>query len=232
MPAFFFGGIKYDSFTSNNQASAAIARLRNRTEAGGNDNRHQSRENNPCSAGWHGNSNQSGRIGTAVTGFALNKSRLELSMISMRSIYALKALTALARERHKDNFLIADIAHAENIPKKFLEAILLSLKVKGILASKKGPKGGYSLAQPADKLTIGHIIETLEGDLSPIQCLNGASHAGCPECLDENSCGVKLVMADVKQAVGSVLDTVTLADMLSRSETVRAQQTNIIDYAI
>lgn len=153
-------------------------------------------------------------------------------MISMRSIYALKALSVLARERHKDSFLIAEIAQAENIPKKFLEAILLSLKVKGILASKKGPKGGYSLAKPAESLTIGDIIEALEGDLSPIQCLNGAAHAGCPECNDESSCGVKLIMADVKLAVGSILDSVTLADMLSRSETVRAEQTTIIDYAI
>lgn len=153
-------------------------------------------------------------------------------MISMRSIYALKALGVLARERHKDSFLIAEIAQAENIPKKFLEAILLSLKVKGILASKKGPKGGYSLAKPAESLTIGDIIEALEGDLSPIQCLNGAAHAGCPECNGESSCGVKLIMADVKLAVCSILDSVTLADMLSRSETARAEQTAIIDYAI
>jgi Rrf2 family protein len=153
-------------------------------------------------------------------------------MISMRSIYALKALGVLARNQQKDSFLIADLARAENIPKKFLEAILLSLKVKGILASKKGPKGGYSLARSPDTLTIGCIIEALEGDLSPIQCLNGAAHAGCPECFDESSCGVKLIMTDVKQAVGSILDTVTLADMLSRSQSVREQQTNIIDYSI
>jgi Rrf2 family protein len=153
-------------------------------------------------------------------------------MISMRSIYALKALSVLARERQKENFLISELAQAENIPKKFLEAILLSLKVKGILASKKGPKGGYSLAKSPDNLTIGSIIEALEGDLSPIQCLNGAAHAGCPECLDEDSCGVRLVMGEVKQAVGSVLDTVTLSDMLRRSASVREQQLNVIDYAI
>ena len=153
-------------------------------------------------------------------------------MISMRSIYALKALSVLARDRQKDSFLIAELAHAENIPKKFLEAILLSLKVKGILASKKGPKGGYSLAQSPNTLTIGSVIEALEGDLSPIQCLNGAAHANCPECLDETSCGVKLVMGDVKQAVSAILDTVTLADMLQRSESARKTRLNVIDYAI
>ena len=152
-------------------------------------------------------------------------------MISMRSIYALKALSVLARER-RDNANIADLAKAEHIPKKFLEAILLSLKVKGILVSKKGPKGGYSLAKPPDTLTIGHIIEALEGDLSPIQCLNGSTQPSCPECVDESSCGVRLVMSDVKQAVGAVLETVTLSEMLDRSDSVREQRHKVIDYSI
>lgn len=153
-------------------------------------------------------------------------------MISMRSIYALKALSVLARERHRDSFMIAELAEAENIPKKFLEAILLSLKVKGILASKKGPKGGYSLAKSPQELTIGHVIEALEGDLSPIQCLNGRAHASCPECTGESTCGVRLVMSDVKQAVSSILDTVTLADMQQRSESAHKMRTGIVDYVI
>lgn len=153
-------------------------------------------------------------------------------MISMRSIYALKALSVLARERHRESFLIADLARAEHIPKKFLEAILLSLKVKGILVSKKGPKGGYSLAKSPDTLTIGHIIEALEGDMSPIQCLNRTTQTSCPECADESSCGVRLVMSDVKNAVGTVLERVTLSDMLQRSQSVREKQSNIIDYNI
>jgi len=153
-------------------------------------------------------------------------------MISMRSIYALKALGVLARDRQKESFLIAELASAENIPKKFLESILLSLKVKGILTSKKGPKGGYSLAKAPHTLTVGSIVEALEGDLSPIQCLNGTAHPSCPECVDETTCGVRLIMADVKTAVCAVLYTVTLSDMLDRSETERQKLMALIDYAI
>lgn len=153
-------------------------------------------------------------------------------MISMRSKYALKALGYMARTSDKESFLIADIAQAENIPKKFLEAILLTLKNNGILSSRKGPGGGYSLAKAPAALTLGAIVRSFEGDLAPVQCLSEASHASCPECFDEDTCGIKLVMADVSQAISSVLDTVTLADMLQRSEFERQKRQQVVDFAI
>ena len=153
-------------------------------------------------------------------------------MISMRSKYALKALVYMAKTSDKDSFLIAEIAQAENIPKKFLEAILLTLKNNGILSSRKGPGGGYSLAKMPAALTIGAIVRSFEGDLAPVQCLSESTHATCPECLDEDTCGIKLVMADVSQAVSSVLDTVTLADMLQRSEFARQKREKVVDFAI
>lgn len=153
-------------------------------------------------------------------------------MISMRSKYALKALGYMARTSDKESFLIADIAQAENIPKKFLEAILLTLKNNGILSSRKGPGGGYSLAKAPATLTIGAIVRSFEGDLAPVQCLAEATYSACPECVDEETCGIKLVMADVSQAISSVLDTVTLADMLQRSEFERQKREQVVDFAI
>jgi Rrf2 family protein len=153
-------------------------------------------------------------------------------MISMRSKYALKALGALARSTDKDTFLIAELAQAENIPKKFLEAILLTLKSQGILSSKKGPGGGYSLAKSPAAITIGNIVRAFEGDLAPVQCLGETTSAACPECADSETCGIKLVMADVQKAMSSVLDTVTLADMVQRSEFERQKRTQTLDYAI
>ena len=88
-------------------------------------------------------------------------------MVSMRSKYALKALSFMARTKDKDSFVIAELAVAENIPKKFLEAILLTLKSQGILASRKGPGGGYWLAKAPSAITIGSIIRSFEGDLAP-----------------------------------------------------------------
>lgn len=153
-------------------------------------------------------------------------------MISMRSKYALKALTTLARARDKETFLIAEIAESENIPKKFLEAILLTLKSQGILNSRKGPGGGYSLAKAPSAITIGSILRPFEGDLAPVQCLTDQSLGTCPECGDKATCGIRLVMADAQQALASVYDAVTLADMIERSDFERQKLSQQLDYAI
>ena len=153
-------------------------------------------------------------------------------MISMRSRYALKALGYMARTSDKESFLIADIAQAEGIPKKFLEAILLTLKNNGILSSRKGPGGGYSLAKAPAAITIGAVVRAFEGDLAPVQCLSESANASCPECTDEDTCGIKLVMADVGKALSSVLDSVTLADMLQRSEFERQRRRQVVDFTI
>lgn len=153
-------------------------------------------------------------------------------MLSMRSKYALMALMFLARSKEKETFLIAEVAEAENIPKKFLEAILLTLKSHGILSSRKGPGGGYSLAKAPAAITIGSVIRAFEGDLAPVQCLGEQTQGSCPECTDKATCGIRLVMADVQQAVASVVDTVTLAEMLERSAFERQKLSRHLDYSI
>jgi Rrf2 family protein len=153
-------------------------------------------------------------------------------LISMKSKYALKALTALAEARDRDALQIAELASSENIPKKFLEAILLVLRNQGILSSKKGPGGGYSLAVSPASLTIGKIIRAFEGDLAPVPCLGDTSAVKCTECADMGTCGTRLVMSDVKRAVSSVLDRTTLADMIERSDIERRKSLKLLDYAI
>ena len=153
-------------------------------------------------------------------------------MISMRSKYALKALGYMARTSDKESFLIADIAQAEAIPKKFLEAILLTLKNNGILSSRKGPGGGYSLAKAPAAITIGAVVRAFEGDLAPVQCLSESKSASCPECADEDTCGIKLVMADAGNAFSAMLDAVTVADMLQRSEFERQKKQQVVDFTI
>lgn len=153
-------------------------------------------------------------------------------MISMKTKYALMALGALARVQDREALLIADLARNENIPKKFLEAILLTLKNQGILSSRKGPGGGYSLAVSPAALTIGKIVRAFEGDLAPVPCLGDTAPAKCAECGEMESCGIRLVMADVKQAISSVLDRTTLAEMLERSDLERNKRLKLVDYTI
>lgn len=153
-------------------------------------------------------------------------------MISKKTLYAFKALIHLAGTPSGEPVLIADLAKREAIPKKFLEFILLSLKKGGILNSRIGKGGGYSLALPTNRITIGAIVRILEGDLAPVQCLSTTNYARCDECFDEATCGIRLTMADVNNALNSVMDNLTLADMIERSEAERNKMKNIVDFSI
>ncbi len=153
-------------------------------------------------------------------------------MISKKTKYALMALNYLAEQPAGQPVLIADLAKAQNIPKKFLEFILLSLRKGGLLQSRIGKGGGYNLSMPANKITLGMVVRILEGDLAPVQCLSQTNYTQCDECHDEQSCGIRLVMVDVNTALANVLDSLTLADMLERSETARNKQANIVDFSI
>jgi Rrf2 family protein len=128
--------------------------------------------------------------------------------------------------------LISDLAVAESIPKKFLEFILLSLRKGGILQSRIGKGGGYSLALAPNRITIGAVVRILEGDLAPVPCLSTTNYAHCEECQDEVTCGIRLTMADVNTALATVLDGLTLADMVERSEVERSKREKVVDYSI
>jgi len=153
-------------------------------------------------------------------------------MLSKKTIYAFKALIHLAGQPSGQPILISDLARDENIPKKFLEFILLSLRKGGILLSRVGKGGGYSLALPPNRITIGAVVRILEGDLAPVPCLSTTNYSHCEECQDEVTCGIRLTMADVNIALANVLDGLTLADMVERSENERNKRENVVDYSI
>ncbi|NVN91483.1 MAG: Rrf2 family transcriptional regulator [Desulfuromonadales bacterium] len=153
-------------------------------------------------------------------------------MISKKTKYALKALINLAGQPIGEPVLIADLARNENIPKKFLEFILLSLRKGGVLQSKVGKGGGYYLSLPPSKISIGMVVRILEGDLAPVQCLSVTNYEHCEECQDEMTCGIRLVMIDVNKALSDVLDNLSLADMVERSAAASKKRENIVDYSI
>lgn len=153
-------------------------------------------------------------------------------MISKKTKYALKALGYLAEHSTGEPILISELAKEENIPRKFLEAILVALRKGGVLKSKIGKGGGYMLALPPAGITIGKVVGILEGGFALVECLNDNVKAVCEECGDPSCCGIRLVMGDVKKAIDSVLESTTLADMVERSDVARQQKSKIMDYSI
>ena len=139
-------------------------------------------------------------------------------MISHKSKYALKALIALAHEYGNGPILISAIAAHEGIPAKFLGVILLELRNSGILQSKKGKGGGYFLGRAPDQVTLGEILRDIEGPLAPTPCVSHRAYMRCQECRDERTCGIRMVMKEVRDATARILDSTTLADVLARVE--------------
>ncbi len=122
----------------------------------------------------------------------------------------------LARREGEGTILIADIAGTERIPRKFLDAILLELKLQGFLVSKKGKGGGYALGRPAKSIAVGDIIRVLDGPLAPVPCVSRTAYRRCDGCVDEMACSVRAVMQDVRDAVAQILDNTNLAELSTR----------------
>jgi Rrf2 family protein len=137
--------------------------------------------------------------------------------ISKKTQYALKAMLALTRRYREGPVLIATLAGEESIPLKFLEIILLDLKGQGLLESKKGKGGGYRLSRPPSTITVGSVIRMVEGPLAPLPCASETAFRPCPECRDVETCGTRIVMRQVRDAMAAVLDSTTFADLLRRT---------------
>jgi len=134
-------------------------------------------------------------------------------MLTNKGKYGLKAMSHLAGMPPGKPALVADIAAANSIPKKFLDAILGELRTAGFVYSKKGRGGGYTLARPADEIRIGDIVRALDGMLAPIGCASRNFYRRCEDCDRTKACGVRIVMAQARDAISSVLDARTLSDM-------------------
>ncbi|MDZ7288687.1 MAG: Rrf2 family transcriptional regulator [candidate division KSB1 bacterium] len=146
-------------------------------------------------------------------------------MLSKKAKYALQALLILAKEYEQGPILISNLAQRERIPRKFLELILLELKKHGILQSKKGKGGGYFLGKSPNAIYLGHVIRILDGPLAPLPCVSQTAYMKCEECQDEKTCGIRMVMKEVRDATARILDSTSLADMLKRVERLTKQQT-------
>jgi len=124
------------------------------------------------------------------------------------------ALTRLAREVGNGAILISDIARSENIPQRYLEAILLDLKKMGMLGSKLGKTGGYFLIRKPEDINLSEIVRHFEGPIALVPCVSEKAYQPCEFCKDEQNCNLRKVFKDIRDYTYDRLQQTTLKSLL------------------
>lgn len=138
---------------------------------------------------------------------------------SKKSEYALRALIELTGQYNRKLLQRHEIGKRQHIPVEFLEQILLTLKNAGLLTSRRGVGGGYSLLKSPDTITLGQVIRILDGPLAPIGCVSKTAYQKCKECpyADTKNCPIQHAMLGVRNAIAEILDNYTLSDFAAGS---------------
>jgi Rrf2 family protein len=134
--------------------------------------------------------------------------------ISTKGRYALRMLIDLAEHKDEGYIALKDIAERQEISKKYLEQIVSILNQANILRANRGHQGGYMLAQPASKYTVGQILRVTEGSLSPIACLDDDPNQ-CPRC---GFCKTLSLWQGLGKVIANYLDAITLQDLVEEGQ--------------
>jgi len=151
--------------------------------------------------------------------------------LSLRGEYALRALVVLGLNYERGVVTTQAISKAQNIPKRFLEQILNDLKAAEVVESRRGVTGGYRLALPPDQITLARVVRHIEGPLAPVGCVSEGFYEACT-CPDEARCGIRSVMKEVRDAIASILESVTVAQLCKRVQSLEAVSATHQDYSI
>ena len=144
-------------------------------------------------------------------------------MLSKKCQYALHALKYIVSQPPDSLITIKEIADGENIPKKFLEAILADLKVAGILASKQGKFGGYYLNRDPKKVSILEVIREIDGTVAMLPCVSLNFYSSCGRCDNEETCKIKAIFSKVRDETLKVLSKTTIKDLASQPNLINVK---------
>lgn len=131
-------------------------------------------------------------------------------MLTQRARYALHAMLFLARKDAPAT--VAEIAAAEAIPRKFLEAILAELGTRGLVVGKRGPSGGYHLARPAAEVSFADILRAIDGPLALAPCASLTAYRQCSDCSSVETCAIRPVLLAVRDTTALLLEGMSLAE--------------------
>lgn len=141
-------------------------------------------------------------------------------MLSKKTRYAIKALVIMGKNFGQEPMQISRIAAEGFIPKKFLEQILLDLRNAGLLYSKKGAGGGYKLVKDPKEIFLVQILRITGGPIALLPCVSLNFYQRCEECINEGTCGIRDVFVDVRNASLKILTETSIADVISRENTL------------
>ncbi len=139
-------------------------------------------------------------------------------MLSKKCKYAIHALVYLAERHNQGPIHIQEISEAQNIPKKFLETILLELRNAKVLHSKKGKGGGYYLYQKPEEVNLMDVIRIMDGAIAMLPCVSLNYYEPCEECVDEKNCGIRLALIKVRDETLRILSGSTLKEIMNRNK--------------
>jgi len=143
-------------------------------------------------------------------------------MLSKKTKYAIKALIVLGKNVGKPHMQIAQIAEQENIPRKFLESILLELRNASILRSIKGAGGGYVLNKAPEEIHLSTILRLTDGPIAMVPCASINFYHKCDECRDEQTCSIRDAFITIREASVKIMSETSIADMIAKENQLRA----------
>jgi Rrf2 family transcriptional regulator, cysteine metabolism repressor len=144
--------------------------------------------------------------------------------VTAKGEYATQAVLYLALQ-YPGVLTIHDIAQRHHIPLKYLEQILLELKRGGVLESKRGVNGGYTLARAPDEISVGEVLRIVDGAFAESSCIHNEAMGGV--CVEGQSCGLKQTWRDVQGAVEKILFATTFEDVRKRTLSGRMAEANL-----
>lgn len=143
--------------------------------------------------------------------------------VSQKCQYALRALFELAKRSSEGPVSVTAIAEAQAIPARFLELVLNQLKKAGLIRSRRGTQGGYLLAVDPKTLSVAQIVETIDGSLSPVQCVR---RHGVGHCALRGNCVFIHVWMRARDAVAAVYEGITLQDLIDEEKAMTTGTSN------
>ena len=138
-------------------------------------------------------------------------------MLSKKGLYAVRALVVLTRA-YPGGVTTKAIGSAQRLPRKFLEAILTELGRAGVTTSTRGRDGGHRLAREPGRISLAEVVRAMDGPLALMPCASVTGYRPCDDCPDVEACRVRQAFAKGRDALASVFESVTLADLVDHPD--------------